>query len=681
VTRTPRTLAGTLATILVAGGVLLGAPVGSPAATAPSGSSAGAPPAASPADDGPEARILSLRPSADGGVRVVSDVTLPAADAPALSAGEADGPTDGATAEVTLETTDGVLRRTVPVASTIRAELPRVAGDTRLTGEQVDDPAPVLRVRVPVGADLRSVAVRVGGERHSSPYQPAARRAAAPTRVELDGWTLGPSSNRLDVVVLGDGYTAAQQAQFQRDATAVADDVFGVSPFREYRDFVNVVGVFVPSAQSGADQPAFSAGCSDYGVAPRCCPDSATGNTAKSVDTRYDSTFCSQGIQRLLVPTDQGAVYADADAGFPAWEQLLVVVNDGEYGGSGGRIATTSTHRSGTSVMSHELGHSLLGLDDEYSDPTPGYPPCSDTNATTGDDCAPNVTDVTTRAALKWRRWVDASTPIPTTGQPGPGVVGLFKGAHYSPDRWYRSCSACLMRVLDTPLGAVGSEQLPLRLLDGPYGVSLVEPGSVTPSTTGTVVVAPGATATLALGVLSTEPAPGTRVTWSVDGVEVRSSSVGTGPVSLDVTGTEAAQRVTATVESLPGILHPDDTRLTRTSRTWTLAPTADATAPGEARGAATGKGRRYVRLGDAVDCAGGVLGVRLVAPRRAPRVKVVVLSADGSQVGRVRGGRVPGDYRLPLDASAEVVSAVVERRGAPALTVERTYAPCGTGG
>ena len=321
-TRTPRTLAGTLATILVAGGVLLGAPVGSPAATAPSGSSAGAPPAASPADDGPEARILSLRPSADGGVRVVSDVTLPAADAPALPAGEADGPTDGSTAEVTLETTDGVLRRTVPVASTIRAELPRVAGDTRLTGEQVDDPAPVLRVRVPVGADLRSVAVWVDGERHSSPYQPAARRAAAPTRVELDGWTLGPSSNRLDVVVLGDGYTAAQQAQFQRDATAVADDVFGVSPFREYRDFVNVVGVFVSSAQSGADQPAFSAGCSDYAVAPRCCPDSATGNTATTVDTRYDSTFCSQGIQRLLVPTDQGAVYADADAGFPAWEQL-----------------------------------------------------------------------------------------------------------------------------------------------------------------------------------------------------------------------------------------------------------------------------------------------------------------------------------------------------------------------
>lgn len=328
--------------------------------------------------------------------------------------------------------------------------------------------------------------------------------------------------------------------------------------------------------------------------------------------------------------------------------------------------------------MSHELGHSLLGLDDEYSDPTPGYPPCSDTNTATGDDCAPNVTDVTTRAALKWRRWVDGSTPIPTTGQPGPDVVGLFRGAHYSPDRWYRSCWACLMRVLDTPLGAVGSEQLPLRLLDGPYGVSLVEPGTVTPSTGGTVVVAPGATATLSLGVLSTRPGPGTRVTWSVDGAEVRSSTVGTGPVSLEVTGTDAVQQVTATVESLPGVLHPDDTRLTRTSRTWTVAPSEDATPPGAATGAATGKGRRYVRLGDAVDCAVGTLEVRLVAPRRAPRVRTVVFSADGVEVGRVRGGGVPGRTTLALDPAVTSVSAVVTRRGAPAVGVERGYAPCG---
>lgn len=669
--RAPRPAITVLTTILVAGGSLLGTPAGAPAAPAPA---AVAVAAASP-DDGPDTRLLSLRPTPDGGVRVVSDVTLPAADAPALPATG----TGAGTAEVVLGTADGsLLRRSVPVATTIRAELPRVAGGTRLTGEQVTDPAPVLRVRVPVDADLRSVAVRVGGEQHSSAYQPVARRAAAPTVVPLPGWTLGPSSNRLDVVVLGDGYTAAQQQDFVRDAAAVADDVFGVRPFKDYRDFVNVVGVFVPSAQSGADQPPWTAGCSDYSSAPRCCPDSATGNTVGSVDTRYDSTFCSQGIQRLLVPVDQGALYADADAGFPAWEQALVVVNDEEYGGSGGAIATTSTHPAGTSVMSHELGHSLLGLDDEYSDPTPGYADCSDADADPGDDCAPNVTDVTTRAGLKWRRWVDDATPIPTGGQPGPGVVGLFEGAHYSPDRWYRSCYACLMRVLDTPLGAVGSEQLPLRLLDGPYGVGLVEPGSVSPSTAETVVVAPGETVTLALDVLSTRPAPGTRVTWSVDGAEVSATSVGTGPVSLEVTGTDAAQRVSVAVESLPGILHPDDTDLTRTTRTWTVAPSADATTPGGATGAATGRGRAYVRLGDAVDCSAGTLAVRLLEPRRAPRVKVVLLTADGTPVAEVRGSQVPGRLALPLEPAAQQVAAVVERRGAPALTTRRTYAPCG---
>ena len=660
--RAPRVLAGVLTTVLVAGGVLLGGPAGTAAPA----------PAASPtSDDGPQARIVSLQTGVDGGVRVVSDVVLPAADAPAL----ADGP-----ASVTFDTGSGeVLRRTAEVVTEVRAELPVRAGDTVLTGQRVADPSPVLRVRVPVDADLRGVAVRVGGERSASPYRVAApRRAAAPTQVALPGWTVGPSSNRLDVVVLGDGYTAAQQQDFVADATAVADDVFGVTPFSEYRDFVNVVGLFVPSAQSGADQPAYSSSCRGDAVGTTCCPDpDSAGEAGRAVDTRYDSTFCFLGIQRLLAPGDSGAVYADADAGFPAWEQILLVVNDETYGGSGGAIATASTNANGTAVMSHELGHSLLGLDDEYDTVTPGYPPCSDKSGATDPPCQANVTDVTTRAALKWRRWVDPSTPIPTSGQPGPAVVGLFKGAHYSPDTWYRSCFDCLMRSLGQPMGAVGSEQLPLRLFGETFDVGLVEPGSVTPSTAQTVVVAPGASTTLSLGVLSTRPTPGTRVTWTVDGVETSASTVSTGVASLSVTGTDAAQVVSVTVESLPGVLHPDDVGLTRATRTWTVAPTADPVVPGAATGVASGPGRTYVKLGAAVDCATALLDVRLVAPRRAARVRTVVFSADGVEVGRVRGGGVPGDYTLALDPAVTTVAAVVKRRGAPAVSIERGYAAC----
>ena len=670
--RGPRALVAALAT-LVAGGVLLGTPVRAPAAVTSLAAAS-----TSAVDDGPDARIVSLRPTADGGVRVVSDVTLPAADAPTLVGGP---DADTAMAEVSLGTADGtVLRRTAPVASTIRAELPLVPGDTRLTGERVTDPAPVLRVRVPVGADLRSVAVRVDGERHAAPYSTSAERAAAPapTPVSLPSWTLGPSSNRLDVVVLGDGYTAAQQADFVRDATAVADDVFGVTPFAEYRDFVNVVGLFVPSAQSGADQPPSTSGCSDTSVAPSCCPDAATGNPVGMVDTRYDSTFCSQGIQRLLVPTDMDAVYRDADAGFPAWEQVLMVVNDTEYGGSGGAIATTSTNEFGTDVMSHELGHSLLGLDDEYDVRTPGYPDCSDLAGASDPPCQANVTDVTTRTNLKWRRWVEDSTPIPTTTQPGSQVVGLFEGAHYSPTRWYRSCYDCLMRSLGRPLGPVGSEQLPLRLFGEAFDVGLVEPGSVTPSTAETVVVAPGETVTLSLDVLSTLPGPATKVQWYVAGQPVRTDTVGAGTVSLEVTGLDVAQEVGVSVESLPGILHPSRARaVTYQDRVWTLAPTADGRLPGEATGAPVGGGKKYVELGPAIHCDPGDLDVRLVQPRRAPRVKTIVLFADGVEIGRRRGGELPLDLVLFPDPGTTSVSALVKRRGASALTVERTYEPC----
>lgn len=675
--RSPRSVTCALVGAVVAGGLQLAALSGTsagavdPEAARPAPTAATAPAPAAPA----LARIVSLRPTPDGGLRVVSDVTLPAADAPRR------GVVDGVRARVLLGTADGsVLARTAVPATHVRAELPRVAGATALTGEQVLDPAPVLRVRVPVAADLASVRARVAGEGYAAAYRPPARRAAAtaPTRVELPGHPLGPSANRLDIVVLGDGYTAADEAAFTADAARVADDLLARTPFAEHRDLVNVVGVFVPSQQRGADQPPPSATCRDHSTAPGCCPETGTANPTGFVETRYDATYCSFGIQRLLVPADTGAIVADADAGHPGWEQVLLVVNDEEYGGSGGFVATTSTHEAGTEVMAHELGHSLLGLDDEYDTFTPGYAPCSDVPSSQDGPCLANVTDVTDRTRLKWRRWVDPATAVPTTGPQPPDVVGLFEGAHYSPTRWYRSCHDCLMRTLGQPFGPVAAEQLPLRLLAddlGTYGVSLVEPGSVLPPTTDVVVVPPGESVLLGLEVLGT--GAGTRTTWTVDGTTVAEDVLPTGPAGLEVVGTEEPQRVSVTVVALPGVLHPDDIDLTREVRTWTVAPSADVPAPGEATGRATGPGRRYVRLPATVDCAAGGLAVRLVQPRREPRVRSVVLEVDGRQELEVGRSAVPGRLRLPLGDGDHEVRATVARRGAGPLATTRSYAAC----
>ena len=518
-------------------------------------------------------RVLDVRLRRDGTAQVVAERVAsraPASTPLSLDTGRA---------RVDVRTAGGtVLHTRATFDTTVRAEFPdrpggRVLGDHHLTARE-----PVAQVVVPASVRPRALTVRWSGRTFEATdvrraADRAARSARAAALVPIPGWTGGTSTNRLNLVILGDGYTAGQQARFASDAAAVADGIFSVQPYKSYRDFVNVVGVFAPSAQRGADQPAYSPSCTDYSPTPTCCPESDAGSTARFVTTRYGSTYCSQGIQRLLVPADSDAVYADA-AAFPDWDQLMVVVDDATYGGSGGGIATTSKNLSGVSVMTHELGHSLMLLDDEYTTRTPGYDPCSDRGRNgVSTLCAPNITDVTDGSALKWRRWVKPGTQIPTSSPQPPSVVGDFKGGHYSPNTYYRPCDACLMQFLDTPMGAVESEQLPLRMFAAPadagFGLSLVEPSSAVPATGVPVPVGPGQRQQFAVKVLSTHPSPGTRVTWTVDGVTVQQGDVGTGKASFELVGDGDPHTVVATARALPGVLHPSDVGVTTTSTTW----------------------------------------------------------------------------------------------------------------
>ena len=65
----------------------------------------------------------------------------------------------------------------------------------------------------------------------------------------------GPSANRVDIVLLGDGYTAGQMANYASDVTAIAARMFDQDPFRSYHSYFNVHYVEVVSAESGSDHP------------------------------------------------------------------------------------------------------------------------------------------------------------------------------------------------------------------------------------------------------------------------------------------------------------------------------------------------------------------------------------------------------------------------------------------
>jgi hypothetical protein len=328
--------------------------------------------------------------------------------------------------------------------------------------------------------------------------------------------TSGNPANRVDILVVGDGYTSAQQSLFNSDAMILHDSFFGLTPYHEYQSFVNWTTGFTASTQSGADHPPYQASCTQS----TCCSDpSANGDPlgGQFVNTAFGATFCTAQIQRLL-SVNQASVLAAA-AAYPGWDKIFVVVNDATYGGSGGSISVTSTNAQANQIILHEYGHSFSHLADEYSSAYPGYPACSDLSGSS--PCEPNVTNQTTAAQVKWASWFTPGNPIPTP--PGHSGVGLFQGARYLTTGMYRPVDTqCLMQFLGVPFCPVCRQEYVRTLYRGGFGVpaagiDLIEPGTESPLTTSPVAYSTGTSRGFQATLL--QPTVGTLgVQWYLDG-------------------------------------------------------------------------------------------------------------------------------------------------------------------
>lgn len=275
----------------------------------------------------------------------------------------------------------------------------------------------------------------------------------------------GPASNRINLVLLAEGYTSVQRATFLADATNVVNNLLARPPFQTYRGYFNASAIFIASSQSGSDHPSQS----------------------YFRDTYFNSTYDSYGINQLVTipPNDrdadythgQGRVEALLGALAPQYDMAILVVNDLLFGGSGGGLTITSKSSASSQIVAHESGHSFAGLGDEYGDPFPAFSGPEESN----------TTRETRRGSIKWKAWISPDTPIPTPPiSPYAAVVGLFEGAHYQPTNWFRPKLDCMMRTVGRPFCEVCSEALVkaiyrrVRLVDGffPAGSQLVAAGS-----------------------------------------------------------------------------------------------------------------------------------------------------------------------------------------------------------
>jgi hypothetical protein len=348
--------------------------------------------------------------------------------------------------------------------------------------------------------------------------------------------TSGHSRNRLDLLLLGDGYTQGERDRFFADARKLSQSFFAISPYREYAGFVNVVALFTPSAQAGADHPP----CSD----PASNDDPKRGTM---VNTAFDATYCGNGTFRG-VTINASKVY-EAAAAYPEWDRIGVIVNDGTYGGSGGPIWVVSTHAQATEIAQHEFGHSFTGLTDEYTSPWSGATFCSDIAGSRA--CEPNATDHTARERLKWLPWVEPATPIPTPGHQ-LDVTGLFEGARYQTTGFYRPQFRCLMKAFGTdgttiPFCEICRQTFVLRLYEGwtsftPQKIELIE--NAAPSAT--LGANLGKPVTFSVAPLQTENGTIQRQ-WSVNGAVMASggdtftftpTAAGTYEIKLEVADT-----------------------------------------------------------------------------------------------------------------------------------------------
>ncbi len=65
----------------------------------------------------------------------------------------------------------------------------------------------------------------------------------------------GDPKDKVDLLLMGDGYTAAEMDKWHKDARRLCDLLFAAAPFRERRSDFNVWAVDTPAAESGVARP------------------------------------------------------------------------------------------------------------------------------------------------------------------------------------------------------------------------------------------------------------------------------------------------------------------------------------------------------------------------------------------------------------------------------------------
>ncbi len=298
-----------------------------------------------------------------------------------------------------------------------------IAGFARTFSESILIPCPKGKVQVRIDARDRANVFRPVFDIVVDPadYHVRTERRDARFRV-LSLLDHGPPSNKVDVVILGDGYTANETHKLRKDADRLLAVLFATEPFKGRKTDFNVRLVETVSAESSVDEPR-----------ERLYRDHLLGLSFNTFDIpRYMLTFANKAVR-------------DA-AGNAPYDIVVILANAKRYGGGGiyNLYSDTSVDNEFSGyVFTHEFGHAFAALGDEYYSSEVAY---NDLYPKGMEPWEPNITALLDTTKVKWGALVKLGTPLPTPADSlHRGVVGAFEGAGYSAKGLYRPCLDCIM--------------------------------------------------------------------------------------------------------------------------------------------------------------------------------------------------------------------------------------------
>ncbi|MBI5473183.1 MAG: peptidase M64 [Ignavibacteriae bacterium] len=207
----------------------------------------------------------------------------------------------------------------------------------------------------------------------------------------------GNPNDKVDIVILGDGYAKSDMEKFRNDAKRFNATMFATEPFKARKNDFNVWTIESESEETGIDIPDMNVWKNNI-LGSRY----STFGSARYALTTYNKTL--RNIAALA-----------------PYDFVCILINDSRYGGGGiyNLYATTYTNEQVKGqewqmdyVYVHEFGHSFGGLGDEYYGSSTAY---NDFYSPGIEPWEPNVTALVDKNNLKWKSFAASGTPVPTS--------------------------------------------------------------------------------------------------------------------------------------------------------------------------------------------------------------------------------------------------------------------------